>query len=356
VIWGGVSKKTVFILGAGATRGAFPYVRVNKRKILAPLNGDFFQVVKSYVRAHDDDRGARARYNRIRKVFREEFPTRGKWPIPMEDAFSLLYVSKDFPEIYGRRGRRRQPGTRREIDDFLRLTFGILSDIELRAPQTNLYKDLVSRLEAEDTIITLNYDTLLDTALINAGWDPAKGYGLMGGSQKIRWTRKKPVASPTLATVKLLKLHGSLNWYVRGSIGSLSKIFAGKPSKVIISERPRTNEFKKFVRQIIPPIFGKFFGHEHWRTLWKSAYEALVESDVLVVVGCSLVDSDFHLTGMLSNALMKRKNSHSPFSKVVAVDRGLKTRRKWLKLVRGCAKARVHYRSFSHFADKHLKK
>ena len=42
MIWGGVSKKTVFILGAGATRGAFPYVRVNKKKILAPLNGDFF--------------------------------------------------------------------------------------------------------------------------------------------------------------------------------------------------------------------------------------------------------------------------------------------------------------------------
>ena len=356
MIWGGVSKKTVFILGAGATRGAFPYVRVNGKKILAPLNGDFFRVVEAYVRAHDDDGRARARYNRIRKVFREEFPTRGKWPIPMEDAFSLLYVSKDFPEIYGRRGRRRQAGTRQEIGDFLRLTFGILSDIELRAPNANLYKDLVSRLEPEDTIITLNYDTLLDSALINAGWDPAKGYGLMGGNRKIKWTRKRPVPSPGLSKVRLLKLHGSLNWYVRGSIGNLSKIFAGKPSKVIISERPRTNEFKKFVRQIIPPIFGKFFGHEHWRTLWKSAYEALGESDVLVTVGCSLVDSDFHLTGMLSNALMKRKRSDRPFSKVVAVDRGLKTRRKWLRLVRGCAKGTAHFKTFADFADKHLKK
>ena len=236
------------------------------------------------------------------------------------------------------------------------MTFGILSDIELRAPNANLYKDLVSRLEPEDTIITLNYDTLLDSALINAGWDPAKGYGLMGGNRKIKWTRKRPVPSPGLSKVRLLKLHGSLNWYVRGSIGNLSKIFAGKPSKVIISERPRTNEFKKFVRQIIPPIFGKFFGHEHWRTLWKSAYEALGESDVLVTVGCSLVDSDFHLTGMLSNALMKRKRSDRPFSKVVAVDRGLKTRRKWLRLVRGCAKGTAHFKTFADFADKHLKK
>jgi len=42
--------------------------------------------VEAYVRAHDNDGGASARYSRIRRVFREEFPTRGKWPIPMEDA------------------------------------------------------------------------------------------------------------------------------------------------------------------------------------------------------------------------------------------------------------------------------
>jgi SIR2-like domain len=356
VIWGGVSRRTVFILGAGATRGAFPFVRVNGKKIVAPLNGDFFKVVKAYVRAHKENGGATARYDRIRKVFREEFPTRGKWPIPMEDAFSLLYVSKDFPEIYGGRGRQRKAGTRQEIDDFLSLTFGILSDIELRAPDTNLYKDLVSSLEPDDTIVTLNYDTLLDSALINAGWDPATGYGLMGGSQKIKWTKRKPVVASALARVKLLKLHGSLNWYVRGSTKNLSGVFAAKPSKVIVSSKPRANEFKNFVRQIIPPIFGKFFGHKHWRTLWKAAYEALVESEVLVVVGCSLVDSDFHLTGMLSNALMKRKRSQSPFWTVAAVDRGLKTRRKWLALVKGCAKTRIHYRSFLHFADRHLKK
>jgi hypothetical protein len=72
------------------------------------------------------------------------------------------------------------------------------------------------------------------------------------------------------------------------------------------------------------------------------------------VIGCSLVDSDFHLTGMLSNALMRRKKANNPFSKVVAVDRGLKTRRKWLALVKGCAKATDHYRTFSHFANEFL--
>jgi hypothetical protein len=217
VIWNGTSRKTVFILGAGATRGAFPHVRVNGKKIQAPLNGDFFKVVEAFVRAHDGNDGLRARYTRLRRVFRDEFPTRGRWPIPMEEAFSLLFVSKDFPEIYIRRGRRRKAGTRKEIEDFLRLTFGILSAIELEVRQDNLYAKLASRLESGDRILTLNYDTLLDSALVNAGWDPAKGYGLIGAPSKITWRRHRPVFSARLSDVKLLKLHGSLNWYVRGS-------------------------------------------------------------------------------------------------------------------------------------------
>ena len=135
--------------------------------------------------AHGNSGGFVTRYERIRKVFRDEFPTRGRWPIPMEEAFSLLYVSKDFPEIYvPSRGRHRKPGSRREIEDFLRLTFGILSAIEARVDHTNLYARLVSHLGAGETILTLNYDTLLDSALVDAGWNPVKGYGLMGGSGK----------------------------------------------------------------------------------------------------------------------------------------------------------------------------
>lgn len=355
MIWNGIPRKTVFILGAGATRGAFPHVRVHGQKICAPLNWDFFKIAESFVRAHGTGGGFAKRYGRIRKVFRDEFPTRGRWPIPMEEAFSLLYVSKDFPEIYvPSRGRHRKPGSRREIEDFLRLTFGILSAIEAKVNPTNLYVRLVSHVEAGDTILTLNYDTLLDSALVSAGWDPVKGYGLIGGSGKIRWTRPKPEPSATLAEVKLLKLHGSLNWYVRGSFTNLTEIFEKKPSKIMISGTPRVNEFAHFVRQIAPPIYGKFFGHKHWRTLWATAHEALVDAEVLVIVGCSLVDTDFHLGGMLSHAVKVRKGGHRPFTQVVTVDR-TRVRRKWLRLLKGCVTANLPYSSFQKFARSHLK-
>jgi hypothetical protein len=273
----------------------------------------------------------------------------------MEEAFSLLYVSKDFPEIYvPPHGRHRKPGSRREIEDFLRLTFGILSAIEARVSNNNLYARLVSHLEAGDAILTLNYDTLLDSALVNAGWNPDRGYGLIGGSGKVRWTRARPEPSTSLAEVKLLKLHGSLNWYVRGSFNNLAKVFEKKPSKIIISETPRVNEIAHFVRQIAPPIYGKFFGHNHWRTLWTTAHNALLGAEVLVVIGCSLVDTDFHLTGMLSHAVKVRKSEHRPFTRVVAVDK-TRVRRKWLRLLKGCVLTNHQYSSFEKLARSHLK-
>ncbi len=354
MIWNGTPRKTVFMLGAGATRGAFPYVRVKGKMIRAPLNWDFFKIVRAFVEAHGAHSSFAKRYERLKKVFRDEFPTRGHWPIPMEEGFSLLYVSKDFPEIYvPRRGRHRKAGSRREIEDFLRLTFGVLSAIEEKVETTNLYGRLVSHLTPGDTILTLNYDTLLDSALVDAGWDPTKGYGLIGGSGKIRWTRKKPPMAASLADVKLLKLHGSLNWYVRGSFSKLAEVFEKKPSKILISQTPRVNEFKQYVRQIAPPIYGKFFGHEHWRKLWATAHEAVVDADAFVIIGCSLVDTDFHLSGMLSHAVRLRKGKDNPFARVVAVDR-TRVRRKWFRLLKGCMTSQRSYNSFEKFARAYL--
>jgi len=273
----------------------------------------------------------------------------------MEEAFSLLFVSKDFPDIYVRRGRRRAAGTRREIEDFLRLTFGILSAIELEVDADNLYARLASMLENGDTVLTLNYDTLLDSALVNAGWDPAHGYGLIGSSKKVKWRRPQPTKSERLRGVKLLKLHGSLNWYVRGSFSKLARVFERGPNQVIISERPRTNESKRLVRQIVPPVYGKFFGHKHWRTLWTAAHEALREAEVIVVIGCSLVDTDFHLSGMLSHAISRRKHDHNPFRTAIVVDKSLNVRRKWLNLLTGCSTRKAHINSFAHFAKKYLR-
>lgn len=350
MLWNDTPLKTTFLLGAGATRGAFDHVLVNRKRIRAPLNSDFFKVAETLCKAFQRGGDLGARFKRVRKVFADEFSTRGSWPIPMEDAFSLLYVSKDFPEIYApRRGPHREAGSRREIEDFLRLTFEILAVIESKGTPLNLYARLAARLDPLDTLITLNYDTMLDSALVEAGWNPRDGYGLTGGQSKVKWRRSRIAAEPRLKGVKLLKLHGSINWYVRGSYDKLARVFDAKATHVLITARPRTNETHGYIRQVVPPIYGKFFGHPQWGRLWTAAHQHIRDADVIVIIGCSLVDSDFHLRGMLSHAIAQRKRQGNPFRAVALVDI-TRVRNKWRRLFRGSTNKFYGYKTFSKFA------
>ena len=247
----------------------------------------------------------------------------------MEEAFSLLYVSKDFPEIYSSgRGRRHAAGTRREIHDFLRLAIGTLATVSRLAKGT-LYDELVLALQNGDSVLTLNYDTLLDSALASKGWDPRIGYCISGTASKFRWKLPRAKLSVRYQTVKLLKLHGSLNWFAHGSYEKLSRVFDSKPSR--IADPGRMNEMQGFIRQIVPPIYGKFFAHKHWQQIWTAAYEELLKAEMIVVVGCSLVDTDFHLRALFGRVIANRRLKGRQIAHGIFVDR-TRVRRKWRRL------------------------
>ena len=350
MIWKGQDRRTVFVLGAGATRGALGHVMVNRKRLKPPLNGDFFRVAKTFVNAHAESSGLRGRYTRLLAALKDEFKLKGD--PQMEEAFSLLYVSKDFPGVFGSgRGRRPKPGTRREISDFLTITFGMLAALDGTKARVALYDQLAESLGPRDAIITLNYDTTLDSALVRAGWNPRAGYGLLGGENKVKWHVPSASLSPHMSGVRLLKLHGSVNWFVRGSYGRLSRVFDNKPA---IVTKPRRNERAGHIRQIVPPIFGKFFGHKHWGTLWLQAFTALCEADVLVVVGCSLIHTDFHLRALVQRAATVRKKNGSQFRCGIFVDR-VTVRRRWRKALTGAVNHVEAFADFASFSERHLR-
>jgi hypothetical protein len=343
----GKSIPTTIILGAGATRGAISHVLVNQKRIKAPLNFDFFKVAETYARASGAASADSKRLDRLKTIFKTELPA--KWPPPMETAFSLLYTAKDFPEIYASRsGPKPDPGERRELEDFLSLLFDILFALDRNCKSVTGYDRLAGVLESGDTIITLNYDTMMDSALLRRGWDPQSGYALGGGIGKLKWKPTGGVITPTAKGVKLLKLHGSVNWWVRGTSAKLSNVFSMKPVAVT---PPRTNSQAGKIRQVIPPIYGKVFGHSHWRKLWKSAFDALCWAELLVVIGCSIVDTDYHLQALLRRAAKERKKHGDRFNKVILVDR-VHIRRRWQKVLKGAAARFTGYRSFEAFLKK----
>ena len=143
--------KTVIFLGAGASRGAIKHVLLKQKRIKPPLNGDFFKVADTYARAEGQASQARRRLDRLYKVFKRDLPLRG---LPtMEEAFSLLYVAKDFPEIYKQgKGPKPDPGVRQEITDFFDLLFPILSLLDKGNDGLTGYDRLAGRLTNGDTV------------------------------------------------------------------------------------------------------------------------------------------------------------------------------------------------------------
>lgn len=346
----GKNYKTTFILGAGATRGAMQHVLVNRKRIKPPLNADFFKVAQTYASARGATSADAKRLARLVKMFKDEIPFK-TFPT-MEEAFSLLYIAKDFPDIYKTGpGKKPSAGNRKEIEDFLKLTFDILRVLDTEKNADNGYGRLAGKLGPDDTIISLNYDTLLDSALVRRGWDPGKGYGLSGGKRKVEWLRQTNENNNDLGRVRLLKVHGSVNWFVRGTYENLSKVFESKP--VLVTE-PRKNEKQGYIRQIVPPIYGKIFEHDHWRTLWTQGFKELCAAEILVVIGSSLIDTDFHLRALLSRVVKHRKKSGAKYRSAIFVA-GTKTRRKWQKTLKGSYKSTTGYPSFEAFLQKELR-
>jgi hypothetical protein len=346
----GRNYATAFLLGAGATRGAIPHVLVNQKRLKAPLNGDFFKVAATYARAMGTTSLTAQRLRRVQRVFKQEVPFRGD--PTMEEAFSLLVTAKDLPKIYRKaRGITRIAGQMQEIEDFLRLTAEMLVRIDQDAPRPTGYDRLVSTLGGHDVAITLNYDTLLDSALRAQGWDPRFGYRLSGGFSKTKWLPDRTVQASPAAGVHLLKLHGSLNWFVRGSYAQLGKVYESKP--VYVSP-PRTNEKARHIRQIMPPVFGKAFRHEHWQKLWMEGFEALRTAEAVVVIGCSLIDTDFHLRALIGRVAAVRKAARNPIKRLVLVG-DTRTRRKWRRAFKGrVAAAPIEFPRFDAFLQQGL--
>lgn len=248
--------------------------------------------------------------------------------------------------------------------------FSCLINVIQNGPTSQAHRSFAAQINNEDTVITFNWDTLLDRALNESGrWTTESGYGF-APCEIFRDGWEPLVKSNPTSGPKLIKLHGSTNWITSyagididdhkpyllqeapndavrvfeystkpyacyaGRYMSSYKPFSfgyyppnitndkGKsapPGHVFLSVRPKhpfmpegtaPDDGIPSLPLIIPPVKNKnydLFGGLFQR-LWKQAAEAITACDRIIVIGYSFPETDIRSLDLFKRAFILRRS------------------------------------------------
>ena len=306
---------TVIVIGAGATRGA-SFVDETSGGCLPPLDADFFtQLQRIATPKHQST---------ITSVIRAATRLFGlNFRVTLEGMFTVL---EHLVKMGGAIGRKSSELGQERIA-LLQGIAAVLEESltegrELR--ECDFHSRIVKRLKDRDTIISFNYDCLIDHSLRKHGdgkWNPRYGYCLpiprgRGGSiGESPWQPGTP--SSGKQTIRLLKLHGSAN-FRRVS-----------DAQFRLKQRPYTRQRGNLKFEIIPPESVKRFDEGVFGKLWRRAARELHRATSLVVVGYSFPLSDQHTSALFRLAI----RAHA-LKKVCIVNRDPEARRRAREIVK----------------------
>ncbi len=218
--------------------------------------------------------------------------------------------------------------------DAIREVYSPRGPYRSRAPvQASLcsnYRCFYDTIKAGDTIITFNYDFLLDRVLEDEGRFGSEAGEALPFTFDVRGGR-----------CRYLKLHGSVLWYVKyvnretaqrffsrdpcGTVrfvrfnDGLSEVergsgwlpeeilpqghgtFATEEEASVFRQQPKDEEHRVHIEPlIIPPTVAKDFSRPEIKRLWCLAVEALAGTDQIYVMGYSFPPTDTHVTQKLT--------------------------------------------------------
>lgn len=177
----------------------------------------------------------------------------------------------------------------------------------------------------QSTVISTNYDICMDNALLASG---NVNYGVAyrsvvarfdtvpdGRPDEARHFRPLPAGQAHIRKdgMRLLKLHGSLNWLYCPRCEELDISLDDTGRRFVLD----TEEFGRcstgtctahYEALVIGPSPEQRYGHRVLQTTWKQADLALRSADRLVVIGYSLPESDYLIRSLLARRFAKRSD------------------------------------------------
>lgn len=309
--------KTVLILGAGITRAAAGSCA---KKRCPPLDTDFFEIARRNFKGLTD-----LVLERMEGFLGDYADEVSK---SLESATTYLYLKA----LDAKKG---DPIVEAFVWHLLLLEQVLAETTNELAvtKRATIYRFLLSELQKADnnpenlTIITFNYDTLVERALQSIE-QTRDGTFLFPGCYRIKGLTTSQLHSvrklPNLAKtnldhkgVTLLKLHGSLNWHSSHNSDKPKPSDLTNPKRelhvstaeAIVPQLTLTRKKKVYMKPIIiPPVSGKRgILQNDIQPLWRLASNALQAADRVVIAGYSCPPLDLEARMLLSEALRKNQ-------------------------------------------------
>lgn len=175
--------------------------------------------------------------------------------------------------------------------------------------------------ERRSTVITLNYDTLVESAVMSLDLN-----GSAGAKVEPQFTYASPVrfaASEWAATSNpyingqptftLCKLHGSLSWWRSGPVQqSPLDVEMWKDTFNSAVRAPWGDVVRRVMTGepiLVPPTLAKssYFDNDLIRANWKRAHEGLSNADTIVIMGYSFPTGDMQMSALLGTVGAQNK-------------------------------------------------
>lgn len=187
---------------------------------------------------------------------------------------------------------------------------------------------LVQHLDPQDsTVISFNYDILIDLQLAK-GADQSDGYSLddfeeiqeLPVDYGVEFQNMRP---PDGDQFRLLKLHGSFNWFWDPNNGDL--IYGGLTKAIsrLFSPHGLDDIYQHatdWQAILVTPTHLKDLRNYHLAQLWRKAEQHLREAEEVTFIGYSMPGDDIHIKYLFKRAFGTRAANLARCPEIVVVD------------------------------------
>jgi hypothetical protein len=315
----------VVIFGAGASRGGLD----KGTGVPPPVDRDFFDIASQLV-GHGTPKLAKKVLNDVWQLYKK---TNG---VGLETYYRDLETRAIIGEFaktsnQPKDWRRRQ----KELEELIRRVYVHTTVDDAHASTvkpkvSGIHKNILGKLKPDDTIITFNYDLVIEEAFSSARlWNPVDGYGIQTSGKTKGWAKRwlhDRGYEDEESTISFLKLHGSLNWetYANGTAIRL------KPKPYLVSTRDGKTRFEKL--SILAPGWNKRIDKNPYKKFWREARLQLEKCKTLVILGYSLPETDLLAQSLLAEVVRTRAARKEFLKQLHLADHNLPIKERFITL------------------------